>query len=140
MEFNISPGLSSTIETIVENKDLAVNFGSGSVEVLSTPRLVALMEKAAMSSVDLHLPSNCATVGTKVNISHIAATPLGMKIKINARLVEVNGRRLKFEVEAYDEKEKICEGYHERFIVESDKFYNKAVNKLHEYKGDQNAK
>ncbi|WP_234945981.1 thioesterase family protein [Caldanaerobius fijiensis] len=130
LEYGIQVGLNSTIETIVEEKDLAVTYGSGSVRVLATPAMISLMEKAAMFSVELHLPGDKATVGTNIAVKHLRPTPLGMKIRIYAELINIDNRRLTFKVEAYDEVEKIGEGTHERYIIDVDKFMEKCENKL----------
>jgi len=94
--------------------------------------MIGLMERAALSAVALHLPKGYTTVGTAVNIKHIAGTPVGMKVKALAELIAVEGRKLTFKVEAFDGVEKIGEGYHERYIVSSqnfrDKVYKKAEN------------
>lgn len=129
MEFKLHKGLNAKIETIVTEKDTAMNFGSGGVAVYATPMMIGLMENAALSAVDLHLPKGYATVGTHLDVKHLAATPVGMKVYATAELVEVDGRRLVFKVEAYDEKEKIGEGYHERYIINLEKFIAKAKSK-----------
>lgn len=130
MEFKLTVGLSSTIETTVKNEDTAISIGSGKVEVLATPYMISLMENAALSAVALHLPSGYETVGTKIEVSHIAATPVGMKVKAVANLIGVEGKKLIFEVLAYDEIEKIGEGIHERFIISHEKFQQKTKEKL----------
>ncbi|MDI6600276.1 MAG: thioesterase family protein [Thermoanaerobacteraceae bacterium] len=127
---NLKTGLEGTIETLVTDKDTADNYGSGSVKVLATPHVVALMEKSAMAAVDMHLPVGYVTVGTRVNIEHLKATPIGMKVRINAILEQIDGRRLVFKVEAYDERELIAKGYHERYIVELKPFLEKCESKL----------
>jgi len=126
---NICVGISSTVETVVKAKDTASSYGSGGVEVFATPAMVALMENAAMSAVGLHIDKDYTTVGTKIDVSHIAATPVGMKVTAKAELIEVDGRRLVFKVEAYDEVELIGKGTHERYIVELDRFVKKTKNK-----------
>jgi len=129
MENGLKVGISSIIQTVVEQKDTATNYGSGGVEVFATPAMVALMEKASMSVVNPYLEEGSATVGTKVNITHLAATPVGMKVSAKAELTEIDGRRLVFKVEAYDEKELIGEGTHERFIINLQKFMNRVNSK-----------
>lgn len=126
----IKIGLCASIETDVKKEDSASRYGSGNVDVLSTPAMIALMECTAKSAVDLHLPVGYTTVGTKLDISHIAATPIGMKITINAELIEIKGKKLTFKVEAYDENEKIGEGIHERYIINLEKFMEKVNNKI----------
>ncbi|SKA95456.1 Thioesterase superfamily [Caloramator quimbayensis] len=124
----IKVGLNSSFETDVKNEHLASRYGSGLVDVLATPAMIALMECTAKNAVDLHLPVGYTTVGTKVDIAHIAATPLGMKVTINAELIKIEGKKLVFKVEAFDEVEKIGEGIHERYVINSDKFMDK-INK-----------
>ncbi|TZE81582.1 thioesterase family protein [Calorimonas adulescens] len=126
---NIKTGLEGTIETLVTDKDTADNYGSGAVKVLATPRVVALMENAAMAAVDMHLPVGYVTVGTKIDIQHLKATPVGMRVRVNAVLEEFSGHRLVFTVEAYDEKELIAKGIHERFIVELKTFLERCEAK-----------
>ncbi|MDI6707219.1 MAG: thioesterase family protein, partial [Bacillota bacterium] len=121
--------LNSKIETIVKEKDTAANFGSGGVEVFATPMMIGLMENAALSAVDLHLPKGYATVGTHLDVKHLAATPIGMKVYATAELIEIDGKRLVFKVEAYDEKEKIGEGMHERYIINLERFLDKTAEK-----------
>jgi predicted thioesterase len=91
--------------------------------------MIALMEKAAAEAVQPHLAAGQSTVGTLVNITHIAATPVGQTVKAKAELLEVDGRRLIFAVTAYDEMERIGEGRHERFIIDDDRFLNRVARK-----------
>lgn len=125
---NLNIGASFTTETIVKNEDTAVEYGSGGVTVYATPAMIAAMENAAMSAINRHLDEGYTTVGTKVDIKHIGATPVGMRVSTKAELTQIDGNRLTFIVEAYDEVEKIGEGTHERYIVNLEKFINK-VNK-----------
>jgi fluoroacetyl-CoA thioesterase len=126
---SLKVGLTAVVETVVVNRDTAKKHGSGSLDVLATPAMVALMEKAALSAVQLHLPPGCTTVGTLVNIRHVSATPVGMKVKAIAELVSFEDRKLVFKVEAFDDIEKIGEGNHERFVVSTDKFRSKVYTK-----------
>ena len=123
-------GLQKELEYIVTNNDTAKTVGSGTLEVLATPRLVALVENVAMSLVQENLEDGKTTVGAKVDVSHIAATPVGMKINIVAKVVKVDGRRIVFYITAYDEKEKILEGIHERCIITVEKFVERVYNKV----------
>jgi predicted thioesterase len=91
--------------------------------------MVALMENAALSTVDPHLGEGFATVGLSLNVKHIAATPVGMEVTARAELVSIEGRKLTFRVEAYDDQEKIGEGTHERYIIELSKFLEKTARK-----------
>jgi len=125
MEYNVFAGMSFELEKIVESGDTASHIGSGGLSVLATPIMVAWMENAALHAVKTALPEGCDTVGTNVNISHIAATPLGMKVRVVAEVTEVNGRMIEFKVKAYDEKDKIGEGTHQRCIIDEAKFFAK---------------
>jgi predicted thioesterase len=122
MEFSLQPGMTARIERIVTEDDTAVRFGSGEVQVFATPMMIALMEKAALTAVDPHLPQGYATVGTTVEIAHLAATPVGMTVYATAELVEVDGKKLRFKIEAFDEQDKIGEGWHGRYIIKTDRF------------------
>ncbi len=124
--FNLKIGLSAEKAQTVDTGNTALAYGSGSIEVYATPAMVGLMENASLAAVDHLLPKGFATVGTKVEISHLAATPLGVTVTANAELVELDGKRLLFKVLATDEKGKIGEGLHERYIIEIAKFLNKA--------------
>jgi len=120
-------GLKGKSEVIVSVNNTAKAVGSGSLEVFATPMMVAMMENAAIKA--LQLPEEQTSVGTYLNVKHIAATPVGMKVWAEAEIIEVEGRRLVYKIEAYDEKEKIGEGQHERFVVNRDKFMAKANSK-----------
>lgn len=97
-------------------------MGAGGVEVFGTPMMIALMENAAWGAVAEHLEAGYVTVGTMVNVRHLAATPLGQKVRATAELIEIDRKRLVFKVEAYDEQQKIGDGQHERFIVNLERF------------------
>lgn len=129
MEFKLQVGLVSKVETVVTENDTADSFGSGGIKVLATPMMIGLMENAAHSAVDLHLPEGYATVGTCIDVRHIAATPVGMKVYATAKLTGIEGRKLYFIVEAYDEKEKIGEGTHERYIINVERFLERTASK-----------
>lgn len=116
-------------ETVTEDK-LAANIGSGKVRVYATPRMIALIEKTAALSVEGLLEPGQSSVGTLVNVSHCASTPLGMKVHAETELTEVDRRRLVFSVKAYDECGLIGEGSHERFIIDMDRFQAKTDSKL----------
>ncbi|MFZ5817866.1 MAG: thioesterase family protein [Bacillota bacterium] len=125
----LTPGLAGEVTTTVTPESTAAAVGSGGVEVFATPMMVGLMEMAALRAVQPYLAEGETTVGTLVNVKHLAATPLGMKVRAIARLEEVDGRRLRFTVEAFDEREKIGEGSHERFIVQLQKFLDRTAKK-----------
>lgn len=116
-------------ESVVTEEMLACNVGSGLVKVYATAMMIALIEKAAVLSVEPYLENGQGSVGTIVNVSHCSATPLGMKVWADTELVEVDRRRLVFKVAAYDERGLIGEGMHERFIIDNAKFQAKADSK-----------
>ena len=116
-------------QACVTENNTAAAAGSGGLQVFGTPFMVALMEKAAWSSIAPHLAPGDSTVGTKVNISHLSATPVGMKVWCECELVDMDRRRLVFEVTAYDERGVIGQGTHERFIINKEKFQSKVDQK-----------
>ena len=118
-------------ETVtVSEENTASAVGSGSLRVFATPALAALIEKAACNCLAGQLEEGMTSVGTVLNIKHIAATPVGMKAEAVVTLKEIDGRKLVFDVSVTDEKEKISEGVHERFIVNSERFMGKVTAKL----------
>lgn len=125
MDFQVTVGMSTECNWKVDHTDTALHFGSGTVSVLATPVMIGWMENAALNLVKDVLPKGYDTVGTLVNVSHIAATPVGMRVRVIAEVTEVNGKALTFSVKAYDEVDKIGEGIHKRAIVEVDKFVNR---------------
>ncbi len=131
MDFeNLKPGLSNVEEMTVTEGETALKAGSGSLKVLATPVMVCLMEKAATNLAEKNLPPEFTSVGTSLEIKHIAPTPVNMKIRTKAILTEIDGRKLIFEVSAADEVEEIGKGRHERFIVKREKFQSKADEKI----------
>lgn len=126
----LKTGIKGHQELVVTQELTAKNMGSGVMDVFATPAMLALMEKTAFTSVAEYLNEGCGSVGTKVDIEHVASSPVGMKIICDSELIEVEGRKLVFKVEAYDEKGLIGKGTHERFIVENKKFQEKTDNKL----------
>jgi len=129
MEMSLKTGIIGEAKTVVSDKNTAITHGSGSVPVFATPAMIALMENAALSSVQPYLPEGHTTVGIKIGSSHIAATPPGMEVTAKSELLEIDGKRLVFKLEAYDAKEKIGEGTHERFIINIEKFMKKNEEK-----------
>jgi len=119
-------GLRGEATVKVSAGNTAQEVGSGSVPVFATPMLVALMESAAIAALQGRLQEGQTTVGTRVEVAHTAATPVGMTVTAQAELVEVDGRRLVFDVMAQDEAGLVGEGRHERFIVEQAKFLSRA--------------
>lgn len=126
----LKEGIKGTKELIVTKELSAQNVGSGLLPVYATPSMIALMENTAFESVAQYLEEGCGTVGTSLNVKHVAATPIGMKVTCETELVKVDGRALTFEVKAYDECGLIGEGVHERFIISEEKFLAKTNDKL----------
>ncbi len=122
MTENIAPGLTGQAEVIVSEENTAQHLGSGNVLVLGTPEMVRLMEVASVAAVDHLLPDGQQTVGVHLDVRHLAATPLGMKVTTRSELVAVDGRRLTFRVEAFDEVERVGEGTHGRVIIDVARF------------------
>ncbi|MFI3283620.1 MAG: thioesterase family protein [Erysipelotrichaceae bacterium] len=122
-------GISLTIEKTTCEQDSAQYVKSGRVNVFATPMMIALMEQTAATLVQTYLEEGQTTVGTAINTTHIAATPIGMKVHATATLVQIENRALTFEIKAYDEKECIGEASHTRFIINQDKFEEKVQSK-----------
>jgi fluoroacetyl-CoA thioesterase len=125
----LAVGLVGESTATVGAAHLASAVGSGGLEVFSTPSLVALMENAARSAVEPLLPADQTTVGVRVDVRHLAASPPGELVRARAELVEVDGRRLVFHVEAFDTHEKIGEGSHERMVVDPARLLARATAK-----------
>lgn len=122
-------GIKGYQEFVVADKDTAKVHKSGTLNVLATPAMVALMEETAWKSVAEDLEPGMGTVGTSLNIKHLAPTPVGMKVWCESLLNEIDGRKLVFSITVFDESGKVGEGIHERFIVEEEKFQSKADEK-----------
>lgn len=118
-------GIKGTQSVTVSNDNTAATMGSGTLAVFATPAMIALMEKTAYLSVQDALDEGMGSVGTLLNVKHLAATPVGMQVTCESELVEIDARRLVFAVKAYDETGLIGEGTHERFIVQNEKFLAK---------------
>ena len=126
----IEPGATAEVERVVTPEITADALGNPGVTVLATPFVVCLLENAASAVIVPHLPAGAGTVGTMVEMKHLAATPLGMKVRARATLIETDGKRFLFRVEAFDEVEKIAEGRHERYVVpDIRKFLDRAMKK-----------
>lgn len=121
----LSPGLTGKAERLVEAAQSAAHVGSGSIEVFATPMMIALMEAAAVDCVERLLPPGCVSLGTHVAVSHAAATPIGARVSATARLEAVEGRTLRFCVEARDARGPIGDGTHTRVVVEKSRFLAK---------------
>ena len=125
----IAPGLTGEATTIVADADTAIRHGSGLVPVYATPALVGLMERAAVAALKDQLPSGYTTVGGRIDVHHLAPTPVGMRVRACAELLRVHGRRLVFDVQAWDEVERIGQATHERFLVDQMDFISRAQAK-----------
>ena len=126
----IEPGATAEVERLVTPDLTADACGNPGVNVFATPFVVTLLENAAGAVIHPHLPPGAATVGTMVEMKHLAPTPLGMKVRAKATLLETDGKRFLFHVEAWDEVEKIADGTHERFVVPNlAKFLDRAMKK-----------
>jgi fluoroacetyl-CoA thioesterase len=123
-------GLSATTTQTVTEDMLAKNVGSGTVLVFSTPSLILLLEKTAVAALDGKLEAGKTTVGSGLDVTHLAATPIGMEVKGSAEVIAVEGRKVIFKVSAEDGQESIAEGSHTRFIVDEAKFQDRANSKL----------
>lgn len=126
---NLEIGIKGIAELTVSSNELAVNVGSGSLEVFATPVMTMLMEKSACNCLADYMENDETTVGTELNIQHVSATPEGMKVHAEAVLTAINGREFTFEVTAYDEAGLIGKGTHKRFLVFGEKFTAKAKSK-----------
>ena len=119
-------GMTNAAEEIVTEKNIASTLKSGSLKVFATPAMIRLIEEAAAELVEKNLPPESTSVGISININHTAPTPLNMKVRAEVKIVSVEGRKIIFEVVAFDERGEIGRGTHERFIVDKKKFQSKA--------------
>ncbi len=127
---DLKPGLTATVEIVVGTRDTAAHVGSGKIGVLATPILVTLLESAALQAVERFMPPGQQTVGTRLDISHTAATPVGMRVRAHAELIRVEGRKLTFRLHAEDEGEPIADGTHERLIISVERFDQRMQKKM----------
>ena len=126
----LTAGLKGAAGIVVGEQHTAPHVGSGRVRVLATPVMVNLMEAAALQAVEGLLPAGYQTVGIHLDITHVAATPVGMRVRAHAELVRVEKRTLTFSVHAEDEKERIGDGVHERIIINLERFDQRMQDKL----------
>lgn len=126
----ITVGMKGDAAILVEREDTALEVGSGSLLVFATPCMVALMEGAACEAIAAAMPEEKTSVGISLDISHIAATPVGMEVRAEAEVTQVDGNTVTFQVTAYDEAGKIGEGTHKRAIVTAQRFLDKVYAKL----------
>jgi fluoroacetyl-CoA thioesterase len=125
----LTAGATGEATVAVTADTTAERFGNKGAAVFATPLLVALMEQAAIAAIRPYLAAGEGSVGTRVEISHLAATPVGMTVRATAELVEVAGKKLTFAVEAFDDREKVGEGRHERYIIDNAKFLARVAAK-----------
>lgn len=118
------------MQTTVTEADTAARWGSGLVPVFSTPALVGLMESAAVAALHGHLPAGQTTVGGRIDVRHLAATPVGLTVRAAAELTAIEGRKLVFRIEAWDEQEKVGEALHERYLIDEARFMARVQGKL----------
>jgi predicted thioesterase len=126
----LTPGLKGTAELVVGEEHTAPRIGSGLVRVLATPVMINLMEAAALAAVEHLLPPGYQSLGTHLDVTHLAATPVGMRVRAEAELTRIDGRVIAFRVAARDERELIGEGSHERVVVNLERFDKRVQEKL----------
>ena len=119
-------GMTNALEEVVTEKNSALALKSGSLKVFATPAMIRLIEQAAAELVEKNLPPESTSVGISINVNHTAPTPLGMNVRAEVKIISVEGRKIIFEVAAFDERGEIARGTHERFIVDRKKFQSKA--------------
>jgi fluoroacetyl-CoA thioesterase len=122
LELNLPAGLTGTAELVVGEQHTAPRVGSGRIRVLATPVMINLIEAAALAAVEQSLPEHHQSLGTHLDITHIAATPVGMRVRATAEVIRVEGRTVHFRVRADDERDLIGEGTHERVVVNVERF------------------
>ena len=130
----LQPGITHTITSTVTQDKTASAVGSGGLDVFGTPAMIGLMEMCCLQAVQPLLNEGQGTVGTALNVRHLAATPLGLQVRCECELQQVEGKRLLFAVRAYDPAGLIGEGTHERFIVDNERFMQRTLQKLEELK------
>ncbi len=126
----ITVGMKGEAATLVEREDTAREVGSGALLVYATPCMVALMEGAACEAIEEAMDDSKTSVGTELNIQHLSATPVGLEVRAEAVVTAVEGKVITFEVHAFDEAGEIGKGTHKRCIVPTQKFLERAYNKL----------
>jgi len=122
--------MTGTSDLVVGEEHTAPSIGSGKVRVLATPVMINLIEAAALAAIEHLLPAGYQSLGTHLDVRHLAATPVGMKVRATARVTKVDGRSVSFEVSARDEKDLIGDGLHERVVVNVAKFDQRVQRKL----------
>ena len=122
LKLDLPAGLTGTAELVVGEQHTAPRVGSGRIRVLATPVMINLIEAAALAAVEQSLPEQHQSLGTRLDVSHVAATPVGMRVRATAEVVSVEGRTIRFRVRADDELDLIGEGTHERVVVNLERF------------------
>lgn len=130
MEFNFIVGSTKQLSVTVDKTNTAATLGSGTLPVFGTPAMIALMEKTAVTCIADQMPEGFSSVGTRIEVSHLSASPVGAEIRCEVFLTEVDRRRLVFSCKAFDNAGLIGEGIQERFVVEDAKFLAKSESKL----------
>ena len=126
----LTPGLEGHAELIVGEEHTAPRIGSGRVRVLATPVMINLMEAAALDAAENLIPAGHQSLGTRLNVRHIAATPVGMRLRAVAQVTKIEGRTIEFRVEAHDEHERVGDGTHRRVVVNVERFDQRVQRKL----------
>lgn len=129
MEHTLKVGMTYESKQTVTKDKTAAAYGSGSIYVFATPAMIGLIENAALNCAEKGLSKEYSTVGIHVEVSHLAATPMNMEARAVAELTKIEGKKLTFKVEAFDEKDKIGEGTHVRYIINKNKFMQKINDK-----------
>ena len=130
METKLEVGMRNSVEIKSTEETTALAMKSGSLKVLATPLMICLMEQAAAELTERNLPNDLTSVGIAINVSHKAPTPIGLTVRAEAVVTNIDGRKITFDVKAFDGIDEIGSGTHERFIVNKEKFQTKAANKL----------
>ena len=126
----LRPGLTGTAEIVVGEEHTAPRVGSGRVHVLATPVMINVMEAAALAAIEHLLPAGHQSLGTRLDVGHYAATPVGMRLRATAEVRKIEGRNVDFHVEAHDEKERVGDGTHVRVVVNMERFDQRVQRKL----------
>lgn len=126
----LEAGIKNTITITVTKEKTAEVMGSGTLPVFATPSMVALMEQTAAQSVLSYLDEGVTSVGTKINVEHLSADPIGIEVTCESTLIKVDNRRLCFEIEVFDKHGVVGKAYHERFLIKSESFMAKTNGKL----------
>lgn len=125
----ITTGMTNEAEFVVEEQHLAQHIGSGSIGVLSTPSMIGFMERVSLLLLASALPENYSSVGTRVDVRHLAPTPLGATVRVRAEVTAVDGNKITLAIKAWDEKELIGEGQHYRMVIDLERFMKRVSAK-----------